>query len=71
MKNTFYFYLKMNELFGQPNTTYQPALYGVKMNYKGAIAPPGSHDIYNLKKIDLKKNYWFLFEDKIIFVYWP
>lgn len=57
MKNTFYFYLKMNELFGQSNNTYQPALYGVKMNYKGARAPHGSHDIYNLKKIDLKKNY--------------
>ena len=36
---------------------YLSVLYGVKMNYDGAIAPRGAHEVYSLKKIDLKKNY--------------
>lgn len=34
---------------------YLSVLYGVKMNYNGAMAPHGSHEVYSLKKIDLKK----------------
>ena len=50
---------------------YQSVLYGVKMNYDGAITPRGAHEVYSLKKIDLKKITSFSLRAKSLFVYWP
>ena len=50
---------------------YQSELYGVKMNYDGPITPRGAHEVYSLKKIDLKKITSFSLRAKSLFVYWP
>lgn len=52
-------------------TMYQSELYGVKMNYDGPITPRGAHEVYSLKKIDLKKITSFSLRAKSLFVYWP
>ena len=46
---------------------YLSVLYGVKMNYDGAIAPRGAHEVYSLKKIDLKKITSFSLRAKLLF----
>ena len=45
---------------------YLSVLYGVKMNYDGAIALRGAHEVYSLKKIDLKKITSFSLRAKLL-----
>ena len=48
---------------------YLSVLYGVKMNYDGAIALHGAHEVYSLKKIDLKKITSFSLRAKLLLTF--